>query len=82
MTEQLDPAAPVAKIKTPPPPMAPGSVVWLKSGSVRMVVERIEGEPSKNPNERPIQVIHVVWSKDGDVHRDTFLDYTLTTERP
>lgn len=65
-----------------PPEIEPGAIVWLRSGSVRLTVARIETrEPSEDGRKEEV-VVHVVWSKDGVIHRDAFADYTLTTVRP
>ncbi len=45
---------------------APGDVVVLKSGSMRMLVERIEGESAA-----------VVWANDGGIGRDVLPIFAL-----
>jgi len=44
----------------------PGDVVVLKSGSMRMLVERIEGDS-----------VAVVWANDGGIGRDTLPAFAL-----
>ncbi len=45
---------------------APGDVVVLKSGSMRMLVERIEGD-----------TVSVVWANDGGIGRETLPAFAL-----
>lgn len=46
--------------------LTPGDVVVLKSGSMRMLVERIEGDS-----------VAVVWANDGGIGRDTLPAFAL-----
>jgi hypothetical protein len=60
------------KKKTAPAPVTPGAVVWLKSGSVRLVVHSITEKDD-------VRYVTVAWCRDGAVMRDTFPEYMLTT---